>query len=85
MASRRVELNCPGISRHAVSSVRVVVPVTVSLDGGLPRLKPLAQIIALLAVAGSAQAAQPFSAAWFAAKGAQQTPGRRVRVRSCRA
>lgn len=23
-------------------------PVTVSLDGGLPRLKPLAQIIALL-------------------------------------
>ncbi|MFL3984162.1 filamentous haemagglutinin family protein [Pseudomonas aeruginosa] len=50
-------------------------PVTVSLDGGLPRLKPLAQIIALLMVAGGAQASQPFSAAWFAAKGAQQSAG----------
>ncbi|MBI7027982.1 filamentous hemagglutinin family protein [Pseudomonas aeruginosa] len=58
-------------SRPSVSSS----PVTVSLDGGLPRLKPLAQIIALLMVAGSAQAAQPFSAAWFAAKGAQQSAG----------
>lgn len=76
MASRRVELNTPKrISRHAVSSVRAVVPVTVSLDGGLPRLKPLAQIIALLMVAGGAQASQPFSAAWFAAKGAQQSAG----------
>ncbi|MFK1307277.1 filamentous hemagglutinin family protein [Pseudomonas aeruginosa] len=38
-----------------------------------PRLKPLAQAIALLLVAGGAQAAgQPFSAAWFAAKGAAQ-------------
>ncbi|OTH30049.1 hemagglutinin [Pseudomonas aeruginosa] len=50
-------------------------PVPVSLDGGLPRLKPLAQIIALLMVAGGAQASQPFSAAWFAAKGAQQSAG----------
>ncbi|MBN0670784.1 filamentous hemagglutinin family protein [Pseudomonas aeruginosa] len=50
-------------------------PVTVSLDGGLPRLKPLAQIIALLMVAGGAQASQPFSPAWFAAKGAQQSAG----------
>ncbi|MEF0604400.1 filamentous hemagglutinin family protein [Pseudomonas aeruginosa] len=50
-------------------------PVTVSLDGGLPRLKPLAQIIALLMVAGGAQASQPFSAPWFAAKGAQQSAG----------
>ncbi|HCK7405266.1 TPA: filamentous hemagglutinin family protein [Pseudomonas aeruginosa] len=38
-----------------------------------PRLKPLAQAIVLLLVAGGAQAAgQPFSAAWFAAKGAAQ-------------
>ncbi|WGY37045.1 filamentous hemagglutinin family protein [Pseudomonas aeruginosa] len=58
-------------SRPSVSSS----PVTVSLDGGLPRLKPLAQIIALLMVAGGAQASQPFSAAWFAAKGAQQSAG----------
>ncbi len=72
--TRRVE-HAQGISRHAVSSVRAVVPVTVSLDGGLPRLKPLAQIIALLMVAGGAQASQPFSAAWFAAKGAQQSAG----------
>lgn len=47
----------------------------VSLDSGLPRLKPLAQVIALLMVAGGAQASQPFSAAWFAAKGAQQSAG----------
>lgn len=60
-----------------------------------PRLKPLAQAIALLLVAGGAQAAgQPFSAAWFAAKGAAQggaagaprpgaqLPGRRRRWRS---
>ncbi len=52
-----------------------------------PRLKPLAQAIALLLVAGGAQAAgQPFSAAWFAAKGAAQggAAGRRDRERSCR-
>ncbi len=34
------------------------------------RLKPLAQAIALLMVAGNAHAAQAFSAAWFAEKGA---------------
>lgn len=36
------------------------------------RLKPLAQAIALLMVAGNAQAAPAFSAAWFANKGATQ-------------
>lgn len=76
MASQRVELNTPKESRVMPSRPSVSSsPVTVSLDGGLPRLKPLAQIIALLMVAGSAQAAQPFSAAWFAAKGAQQSAG----------
>lgn len=33
-------------------------------------LKPLAQAIALMLLAGSAEAAAPFSSAWFAAKGA---------------
>ncbi|CDH79144.1 hypothetical protein PAMH27_4768 [Pseudomonas aeruginosa MH27] len=76
MASRRVELNTPKESRVMPSRPFVPSsPVTVSLDGGLPRLKPLAQIIALLMVAGGAQASQPFSAAWFAAKGAQQSAG----------
>lgn len=37
------------------------------------RLKPLAQAMALLVVAGSADAAPAFSPAWFAAKGANQT------------
>ncbi|WLH03630.1 filamentous hemagglutinin family protein [Pseudomonas beijingensis] len=43
-------------------------------DGELSmlRLKPLAQAIALLMVAGNAQAATAFSSAWFAAKGASQ-------------
>ena len=36
------------------------------------RLKPLAQAIALLIVAGNAQAAPAFSAGWFAEKGATQ-------------
>lgn len=76
MASQRVELNTPKESRVMPSRPSVSSsPVTVSLDGGLPRLKPLAQIIALLMVAGGAQASQPFSAAWFAAKGAQQSAG----------
>ncbi|WP_210639094.1 filamentous hemagglutinin family protein [Pseudomonas sp. Tri1] len=39
------------------------------------RLKPLAQAIALLMVAGNAQAATAFSSAWFAAKGATQAGG----------
>ncbi|BBP59049.1 hypothetical protein PHLH4_26390 [Pseudomonas sp. St316] len=39
------------------------------------RLKPLAQAIALLMVAGNAQAATAFSSAWFAAKGTQQSGG----------
>ncbi|MHA6192881.1 filamentous hemagglutinin family protein [Pseudomonas wadenswilerensis] len=42
----------------------------------LSRLKPLAKAIALLMVAGGAQAAgQPFGGAWFAAKGAAQGSG----------
>ncbi|MGN8343251.1 filamentous hemagglutinin family protein [Pseudomonas sp. SMV71] len=39
------------------------------------RLKPLAQAIALLMVAGNAQAATAFSSAWFAAKGASPAGG----------
>ncbi|MDH1512541.1 filamentous hemagglutinin family protein [Pseudomonas mosselii] len=38
-------------------------------------LKPLAQAIALLMLAGTAHAAQPFSSAWFAAKGAAPASG----------
>ena len=38
-------------------------------------LKPLAQAIALLILAGTAHAAQPFSSAWFAAKGAAPASG----------
>ncbi len=38
-------------------------------------LKPLAQAIALLMLASGAQAAQPFSSAWFNAKGASSAPG----------
>jgi len=43
-------------------------------DGELPilRLKPLAQAIALLMVAGSAHGATAFSSGWFADKGASQ-------------
>ena len=46
-------------------------------DGELSmlRLKPLAQAIALLLVAGNAHAATAFSSAWFAAKGASQAGG----------
>jgi len=46
-------------------------------DGELSilRLKPLAQAIALLMVAGHAHAATAFSSNWFAAKGAAQTAG----------
>ncbi|WLI15886.1 filamentous hemagglutinin family protein [Pseudomonas wuhanensis] len=46
-------------------------------DGELSmlRLKPLAQVIALLMVAGNAHAATAFSSAWFADKGASQAGG----------
>ncbi|CAH0312513.1 filamentous hemagglutinin family protein [Pseudomonas brassicacearum] len=46
-------------------------------DGELSmlRLKPLAQAVALLMVAGNAHAATAFSSAWFAAKGASQAGG----------
>ncbi|QXH33460.1 filamentous hemagglutinin family protein [Pseudomonas muyukensis] len=56
------------------------LPATAALHRGKPaggeplRLKPLAQAIALLLLAGSAQAGQPFSSAWFAAKGASSAP-----------
>ncbi|WP_165677712.1 hypothetical protein, partial [Metapseudomonas otitidis] len=38
-------------------------------------LKPLAQAIALMLLAGGAQAAPAFSAGWFAEKGAAQAAG----------
>ena len=41
----------------------------------LLRLKPLAQAIALLMIAGSAEAATAFSSGWFAAKGAALNSG----------
>ncbi|MHC8327167.1 filamentous haemagglutinin family protein [Pseudomonas sp. LB1P83] len=46
-------------------------------DGELSilRLKPLAQAVALLMVAGNAHAATAFSSSWFAAKGAAQSAG----------
>ncbi|WP_286900821.1 hypothetical protein, partial [Pseudomonas sp. UBA7500] len=45
-------------------------------DMPLLRLKPLAQVIALLALAGSVQAAPAaFSSAWFAAKGSAPQAG----------
>ncbi|WP_213938153.1 filamentous haemagglutinin family protein [Pseudomonas sp. dw_612] len=50
------------------------VPVR-SLEPPLLRLKPLAQAIALLMIAGSAEAATAFSSGWFAAKGAAQASG----------
>ncbi|MEO6678022.1 MAG: filamentous hemagglutinin N-terminal domain-containing protein, partial [Pseudomonas sp.] len=50
------------------------VPVR-SLEHPLLRLKPLAQAIALLMIAGSAEAATAFSSSWFAAKGAAQASG----------
>ena len=50
------------------------VPVR-SLEHPLLRLKPLAQAIALLMIAGSAEAATAFSSGWFAAKGAAQASG----------
>ncbi|MVV47951.1 filamentous hemagglutinin N-terminal domain-containing protein [Pseudomonas sp. PB120] len=43
-----------------------------SADPALWLLKPLAHAIALCLVAGSAEAATPFSSSWFAAKGAAQ-------------
>jgi len=50
------------------------VPVR-SMEHPLLRLKPLAQAIALLMIAGSADAATAFSSGWFAAKGAAQASG----------
>lgn len=46
-----------------------------SMDHTLLRLKPLAQAIALLMIAGSAEAATAFSSSWFAAKGAALNSG----------
>ena len=44
-------------------------------ESSMLRLKPLAQAIALLMMAGNAHAATAFSSAWFAAKGASQAGG----------
>lgn len=46
-----------------------------SMEHPLLRLKPLAQAIALLMIAGSADAATAFSSSWFAAKGAALNSG----------
>ncbi|WP_095053766.1 filamentous haemagglutinin family protein [Pseudomonas sp. Irchel s3b2] len=46
-----------------------------SMEHPLLRLKPLAQAIALLMIAGSAEAATAFSSSWFAAKGAALNSG----------
>ena len=52
--------------------VRCKSPVNLKAPQTILRLKPLAQAIALLMVAGNAQAATAFSSSWFADKGATQ-------------
>jgi len=52
--------------------VRCKTPVNLKAPVTVLRLKPLAQAIALLMVAGNAQAATAFSSGWFADKGASQ-------------
>ena len=52
--------------------VRCKSPVNLKAPETILRLKPLAQAIALLMVAGNAQAATAFSSGWFADKGASQ-------------
>lgn len=52
--------------------VRCKSPVNLKAQDTVLRLKPLAHAIALLMVAGNAQAATAFSASWFADKGATQ-------------
>lgn len=52
--------------------VRCKSPVNLKAPETILRLKPLAHAIALLMVAGNAQAATAFSSSWFADKGATQ-------------
>ncbi|WP_455883790.1 filamentous haemagglutinin family protein [Pseudomonas putida] len=52
--------------------VRCQSPVNLKAQAPVLRLKPLAQAIALLMVAGNAHAATAFSSSWFADKGATQ-------------
>ncbi|WKC47883.1 filamentous haemagglutinin family protein [Pseudomonas veronii] len=52
--------------------VRCKSPVNLKAQETILRLKPLAQAIALLMVAGNAHAATAFSSSWFADKGATQ-------------
>ncbi|WP_460149308.1 filamentous haemagglutinin family protein [Pseudomonas sp. H1_A03] len=52
--------------------VRCKSPVNLKAQDTVLRLKPLAHAIALLMVAGNAQAATAFSSSWFADKGATQ-------------
>ncbi len=52
--------------------VRCQSPVNLKAPEPVLRLKPLAQAIALLMVAGNAHAATAFSSSWFAEKGATQ-------------
>ncbi|MCK6190603.1 filamentous haemagglutinin family protein [Pseudomonas sp. EYE_354] len=52
--------------------VRCKSPVNLKAQETVLRLKPLAQAIALLMVAGNAHAATAFSSSWFADKGATQ-------------
>ncbi|ETK19758.1 filamentous haemagglutinin family protein [Pseudomonas sp. FH1] len=52
--------------------VRCKSPVNLKAQATVLRLKPLAHAIALLMVAGNAQAATAFSSGWFADKGASQ-------------
>ena len=52
--------------------VRCKSPVNLKAQDTILRLKPLAQAIALLMVAGNAHAATAFSSSWFADKGATQ-------------
>lgn len=52
--------------------VRCKSPVNLKAQETVLRLKPLAQAIALLMVAGNAHAATAFSSSWFAEKGASQ-------------
>lgn len=52
--------------------VRCKSPVNLKAQETVLRLKPLAQAIALLMVAGNAHAATAFSSSWFAEKGATQ-------------
>jgi hypothetical protein len=67
--------------------VRCKSPVNLKSQETILRLKPLAQAIALLMMAGNAHAATAFSSSWFAEKGASQaaTAARISAEAKCRA